>query len=448
MPLRIVKTRSSTSPRNNATKARRARRQPQRKRTVTRAQQRRRPGGRTTNFAPVAFGASASNQRSATTPMRGSEILGTFPITTDMPSGEILFVAPVNPRQLIGTRLGKTADLYDLYKISNFSLEIISSSPTSTAGSYIAAIDPDARVDYPGMAAQSRIRALSQVPGGKINSLFMKSTIRLAVNRRNEWLFCDSANDEVYKTTAGNICVCLNAPLAGISGTIYLTLKISYNIIFKGQNLEEPVQTAMTHYTTAPQGFLPSDLNYLLVPLGSIPIAYDNRPYIVVASTPEEDNLPEDLQEIFRAGYRYISLLSSGEHSGQAWMFKTAEDARLTRSMLTTAQATTILGRAPQPWGMSVTLVTELINTTRELQSSPRELESMSRKMEELTARLNTMTNTLQQQQDRSSPTPTRNRSPSRPTTAQTSSRSQSTTATSASRDTSVSRTISSYPLK
>jgi hypothetical protein len=344
----------------------------------------------------------------------------------------------------VGTRLAKTADLYDLYKITNFSLEIISSSPTSTAGSYIAAIDPDARVDYPGMAANARVRALSQVPGGKINSLFMKSSIKLAVNRRNEWLFCDAANDEVYKTTAGNICVCLNAPLAGITGSIYLTLKVSYTILFRGQNLEEPVQRAMTHYTTTKQGFLHSDLNYLLVPLGTIPVDYDNRPYIIVGSTPEEENLPSDIAQILSAGYRYISLLSSGEHSGQAWLFRDAEDARLTRNMLTTAQATTLLGQAPTDWGMSVTFVTELINTTRALQSSQPELESMSRKMDALTAQLSTMTNKVLQLSEHTSQTQSLIQSPSRQT--ETSSRSQLTTGASASRDTSVSRTTSGYP--
>lgn len=172
---------------------------------------------------------------------QGSEIVDILGLSSGSLNGDLIAEFIINPRLLIETRLSRQAALWDLWKVNRFSVEVIPSVPTTVAGSYVMGLDPDPKANYAGMSALNRVKALSNVPGGGIYQLFQPARAELMAKRNSEWLFCNPDDDEPYKTMAGVAACALVAPPAGITGQLTLTFKITYDIMFKGQSLEEPV---------------------------------------------------------------------------------------------------------------------------------------------------------------------------------------------------------------
>lgn len=258
---------------------------------------------------PLAFSRPLMNPQSTSQVFTGSEIVD-FPVvaSTD-PLGTILFEMVVNPRMFLESRLGKQADLWDMYKVKSFAAELIPSVPTTVAGSYMLGIDPDPKADYAGMSPLNRIKALSNVPGGGIFQMFQPSRAPLQSLRTNEWLFCDPSADEPYKTMAGVMACVLVAPVAGITGNLSLTLKIHYVFEFRGQSLQEPTTSDLTTLDMLDGPH--NGYNEILYRVPDSYGLYVNHIYIIDGMS-QQSPLPTPVADDVTAIYQYARLVQLG----------------------------------------------------------------------------------------------------------------------------------------
>lgn len=228
-------------------------------------------GFRQGSSVPIAISRPLMNPGEQTQRFQGSEIVDILGLSPGAANGDLVAEFLINPRLLVDTRLSRQAALWDLWKVNQFCVEVIPSVPTTVAGSYVMGVDPDPKADYAGMSSLNRVKALSNVPGGGIYQLFQPAKAKLSARRNTEWLFCNPDNDEPYKTMAGVVACALVAPPAGITGQLSLTFKISYDILFKGQSLEEPTIGGVKSYTLNGVSPTSSELLYRVAWTGTIP---------------------------------------------------------------------------------------------------------------------------------------------------------------------------------
>lgn len=238
----------------------------------------------------------------------GSEMVSFPTVSSSDPMGTLLFDFDVNPKTFVGSRLATVADLWDMWKINSFSVELTPSVPMTVPGSYVLGIDPDPKADYGGMGSVNRIKALSNIPGGGVFQLFQPARVFLQSNRSKEWLFCNPSQEEAYKTMAGVVACALVAPPSGTTGGLLLTLKIHYDIQFRGQSLQEPSVEGLTKlvFTTGPNSSYPE---FLAKVDNAIAPANDGQIY-TVKGTSVTEHLPTALETQVLTTYTYVRLLN------------------------------------------------------------------------------------------------------------------------------------------
>jgi hypothetical protein len=98
--------------------------------------------------APIAYAGQTRSTQAQSSLEHGCEELAIIPIPGGTPAGTILMQALISPTT-IGTRLPQFAKLWSNSRFRKLVVKVTSSNPTTNAGNYTLAIDPDPVQTYP-----------------------------------------------------------------------------------------------------------------------------------------------------------------------------------------------------------------------------------------------------------------------------------------------------------
>jgi hypothetical protein len=242
--------------------------------------------------APVNLENAAVSQQVNHSFENGTEKLQTVTVPAGTPPGSVLYQTFVTSSTL-GPRMAAFSKLWDRTRYLRVAIEVQSSSPTTVAGSYIHAIDPDPVVPYESDGLlPSKLMALQT---SKSQSAWAESVIELKPTASTYFNFFDgaSASDAEYRQFApGRYILATNATF---DATVDLTIMVSWSVMFERPVLVDPNEQNVFFLT------FPSDGSAIVnAPLGSPFGTVDNKSEYWMTGLPPPGTYSVDFNLDFR----------------------------------------------------------------------------------------------------------------------------------------------------
>lgn len=177
-----------------------------------------------------------STMASTTLRQRGVDVIGVSQLTKSMTVGQGILRFTINPRALVGTRLGEYAQLWSRWRPVSLKLEISPSAGMMIPGGYIAAwsANPDEKLPL-GESAVSHLASLvTQVQ----RPIGQPAVLNIPCSTTSRWYtFTGAAVDVAH----GSILSAVSGTL-GTDGKISITFKLHWTIEFNGPDVPSPVE--------------------------------------------------------------------------------------------------------------------------------------------------------------------------------------------------------------
>lgn len=144
----------------------------------------------------------------------GTDILGSFKITTKSLTGDVIMGFAMNPRNFDKTRISTESSLFARWRPQKLVLELVPSASAMFAGSYMAGwcADPDEWLDND---PQSVNIVAAMLPSASM-PIHQKVVLTIPTKTTQKWFLTDNSGD-ASDTTHGKCYVVLSAPLTNIS---------------------------------------------------------------------------------------------------------------------------------------------------------------------------------------------------------------------------------------
>ncbi|QKN22717.1 coat protein [Erysiphe necator associated tombus-like virus 1] len=215
----------------------------------TRGRGRRAPRGR--RRVPLSSPAKQLRPVQSSVVISGTDIVALLKASKTTKVGSVLFMQPLNPRMLEGTRLALQATAWQNWRPLSLRVRFEGAAPTTVSGQLCAAWAADDREKLP-TAQLALLRKMGAMQPNVFMQMWETKTLRVTKPPVQRTLFCDPKRED---SRHGVLMAAVTSPPTGFDGTVTITVALDWTIRFESPDI--PSQVEDEELAQADEGYYP-----------------------------------------------------------------------------------------------------------------------------------------------------------------------------------------------